>query len=242
MENLILIDQYLSGSLSDAERGNFEAALSTNDELARDTAFMLNAREAAAEMAREQRKKELLQRLNGQAAPLRVVRPLWRRPMAVAAAAALVLMMGAIFLLPRGGDSPSQLAAQYINAPMANTTTMGAQEAPLQTGVDLFNNKNYAGAKDFFLKYLSSHATDAQATEFLGRTYAALGEHGEAIGTFQMLELADMPLNPAKFYRAVSLLARNGEGDVESAKALLKEVVEKKLGKYKDAEGLLEKL
>jgi len=69
-----------------------------------------------------------------------------------------------------------------------------------------------------------------------------LGDYDKAIDHFTRLEKLTFYSNPGKFYHAIALIKRNSSGDIEIAKQLLKQVVERDLEGKETAQKWLKSL
>jgi tetratricopeptide (TPR) repeat protein len=117
---------------------------------------------------------------------------------------------------------------------------MGNDRDSLDKGVTAYNNKNYKEAESIFAS-LSSH--NAEAVKYLGLVYLITENYNKAIDQFETLaKNTELYANPGLFYKAVSLMKRNADGDKANAKKLLEEIIRKDLPGKREAEEWIKKL
>jgi tetratricopeptide (TPR) repeat protein len=243
------IEEYLSGQMSSAERQAFESAMAGDQRLAQ--AFhlysviekeMKDSGKYDEEMAALKKTLQSLgenYRSEGYKAeksgPIRWI---------IAAAACLVIVVG-IELLPGRGKNPQQLAGDYIKTTLTHISrTMGAGHGNdgLQTAIDAYNSGDYEKARPLLEGLAAKDTSNTDALEYLGRTSLLAKRYDEALLVFrQLADKKGLYSNPGKFLEAVTLLQRNNAGDAPQARQLLQEVVSEKGEGSKEAEQWLQR-
>jgi hypothetical protein len=253
-----IIEDYLSGKMSQAERSAFESALTTDKELA--TAFRLYqviethmsdqakyeeettaltktlqslGEKYLAEEAGEQRRPRTGQQREpriGQKRQLRIGhRNRMTRPVMLAAAC-LVLALAAYLFFANRPSSPRQLAARYTSEQLLHISqTMGGPADSLQQAITAYNDGDYPKALALLESLEKTDPSKSDVLKYTGLACLATQNYDKALGSF--MELAGrkgLYSNPGKFLAALTLLQRNKEGDIPRAKQLLQEVVNEK--------------
>ena len=252
MNDLELIENYLTGQLPADERARFEAALRTDPAVADTLAFYLMAKQAARAEAREQRLAELnaLRRKTPQPPVMEPVglpraRPSWSAPMRWAAAASVVLLLGLGWYFFRPQPQPMLAASQQVDAYVTShfmqlpTTMDGGPADSLKMGVDLFNKGNVAEANTVFQDVLTRHPNTDSALKYAGIVAFRRGDYDQAITLFHRLsQRTDLYANPGLFYESLALLKRGRPMDKNEAKKLLEDVIKNNLDGKTEAEQL----
>jgi len=167
------------------------------------------------------------------------VRKLWPY---LAAASVLILIVAA-WLLSGTGSGPDRLADQYIHGQLQNLPVkMSSVQDSLQKAIALYNADSLPEALVRFGQLLQRDSARAQARVYSGIVCLRLDKYDEALDHFRQLE-ADTTLynNPALFYESLTLMKRNHPGDSQKARQLLQLVVDRDLDKKEDAQRLLSK-
>ena len=87
-----------------------------------------------------------------------------------------------------------------------------------------------------------NNPTNSEAKKYAGIVSLRLNNYDKALEYFTMLATdTGLYSNPGKFYKAITLLKRNKDGDKEAAKLLLEEVRDENLEGKNEAEEWLEK-
>ena len=237
--NLKNIAAYFEGQLSDSERKAFESDLKTNTALAKEVAFYVQAKQAAKQLAIQERKAEF-EDLRTQYKNTRTV-ALW--PWTGALAAACVVLVGSWLFFNQ--PNTSELANNYIKNDIAQISlTMGADVDSIQTGIELYNDKKYTEALSIFMA-LNPKTNDEAVfkLEYTGLSQLQLGQYEKAISSFQTLaQKQNVVNNKGKFYEALTLMKRGITTDKNKSIQLLEVVVKEKLGNKKQAAEWLEKI
>lgn len=121
--------------------------------------------------------------------------------------------------------------------------TMGSQDS-LETGLSLYNSGKLAEALTMFETLAkNSTANNTNAKKYAGIVSLRLQNYDKALAYFSMLEAeTSLYSNPGKFYKAVTLLKRNKNGDKEAAKSLLIQVRDNDLEGKKRSGGMAGKI
>lgn len=259
MNDLDLIENYLTGQLPADEQTRFEAALRTDPALADALAFYVLARHTATADARAERRAEFdaLRRKAGVPLPpdpveTPVVRPFWGRPVSWAAAASIVLLLGLGWYFLQPGTTPADatmaisrqvdayVASHFVTLP---TTMDGGTTDSLTIGINYVNKGQLPQAEAVFRAVLTRQPANENALKYAGIVALRLQKYDYAIELFHRLgERTDLFSNPGRFYEALARLKRGRPMDKEQAKKLLKEVIIKNLDEKPEATQLLNAL
>lgn len=245
MNDVAVIESYLTGQMADTERVAFEASLRTDAELADTLAFYVMARQTAKVAANTGRRAEWDARRRAMAAepqalPIRRLGQ-WLYPLAAAACLVLALSIGWYFV---NKPSAPELADAYINQNLTTlSVTMDGRADSLQRGIQDYNSGKMADAEATFGAILQREPTNADALKFAGLVSLRRGKYDQAIDRFHRLsQRTDLFDNPGLFYEALALLKRNRPADKNQARTLLTTVITSNLSGKADAEKLLENL
>jgi tetratricopeptide (TPR) repeat protein len=257
MDSLEYIDDYFKGLLTADQKKEFEQRILSDPSFAEELAFYLNAQAILKDEVEEEKKarfRELYRQnppVDAGADPgadtaggpvvrrLSPVRKLWPY---LAAASVLILIVAA-WLLSGTGSGPDRLADQYIHGQLQNLPVkMSSVQDSLQKAIALYNADSLPEALVRFGQLLQRDSARAQARVYSGIVCLRLDKYDEALDHFRQLE-ADTTLynNPALFYESLTLMKRNHPGDSQKARQLLQLVVDRDLDKKEDAQRLLSK-
>lgn len=241
-DNLEYIDDYLNGELTAEDLRLFDQRVLDDPAFAGDVAFYLGTVNAIRSDVNDDRKAKFRKlyeqgKNQHQHKPVRVLMPY------LAAAAVIGLISVAIFIF-YPVSSPDQLAEKYINENLAMLgVSMGGAQDSLQTALRHYNEGELDNALVIFEQLETSNPSDNKIKEYAGIVSLRLAQYDNALKHFRELESFDnLYANPGKFYVALTLLRRNGPGDVAEAKEKLKQVTEQGLEHDADARKLLNKL
>jgi tetratricopeptide (TPR) repeat protein len=242
MENLELIENYFKGINGDAQKYQFEKRILEDASFAEEVAFYISANGAIQQQFREEKKQRFREIYNEQKviSIKQPVRNMWRYMAAASVFIALVLIT---WFLTVSKKSTQQLADIYIQQHFQTlSVTMGNQDS-LQAGLNLFNSNKLTEALTIFETLIKNNPKNSEAKKYAGIVSLRLNNYNKALEYFTILE-ADSGLysNPGKFYKAITLLKRNKDGDKGAAKLLLKEVRDQNLEGKNEAVEWLEKL
>ncbi|HET6255454.1 MAG TPA: tetratricopeptide repeat protein [Puia sp.] len=243
MDSIELIDDYFKGLLTGEQQKQVEQRILSDPSFAEDLAFYLSANEAVRQQLADDKKawfKELYERSKTSAVPRKSpVRPLY---VLATAAAIMAIVLGGWWLFFRH-PSPRQLADDYVSAKLMTLgVRMSSTRDTMQTAIERYNSNDLPAAAALFESFLQHHPDDEYAAQYSGIVYLRLKQYDKALHYFQQLA-ADTTLyyNPALFYQSLTLMERRLPGDDEKAKAMLQEVVNRRLGGNEDAQQLLSK-
>lgn len=241
MNNMEYIENYFKGDNTAEQERQFENKILTDADFANDVAFYISANAAMQQELHEEKKQRFREMYESHKVISMKprVRSLWKY---MAAASVIIAAFLLTWFLSENKTSPEQLADKYVKQNFKTlNVTMGNSDS-LQTGISLFNSGKLNEALSVFESLENSDATNSEATKYAGIVSLRLGDYAKALKYFSLLE-ADTVLysNLGKFYKAITLLERNKEGDKAAAKQLLQEVVDRDLDGKKEAEKWLKK-
>jgi tetratricopeptide (TPR) repeat protein len=225
MDNLDYIDSFFKNELLPGEATRFEQKIATDPAFAEEVAFYLSTLQASKEQAdavKKQRFREIYEKAGPSAHPGR----LRKMVLYMAAAAALTGIVLGIYFFAEP-VSRTQLADQYIGQHLQTLgVQMNGRSDSIQTGLRLYNDGKLDPALQQFETILRSDTSNFTAREYAGIVALRLKEYDKALRYFGELEsYPGLYSNPALFYRALTLMERNGSGDKEQAKQILQKVV-----------------
>ena len=245
MTELELIESYFTGELSPHEKAAFEGRLENDPAFAEEVTLYILSRRAAEEVLLEEKRKRFLEQFQDlsrkdKSIPIGRSKSWWYYGLA-AAATLLLFVLFITFLNP---EDPQRVAESYIEENLATlSTTMSGATDSLAQGIAAFNGKDYALAESIFESLQREPELSAEATEYLGITYLRRGDFHKAEEQFKkLIAFDDLYRNPGKFYLAVTLMRRSENGDVEEAKRILQDVVDKALPGHEEASQWLKDL
>lgn len=242
MDDLEYIDDYFSAQPVPERTREFEERLAADPQFAGEVVFYLNAREAAKEAGREERKKRFAEifREMDTGAQVKPRFKLWPY-LAAAAVFAGVLFGWYLFIQP---PAAQKLSARYISDNFQNLgITMSNEPDSLQAALQLFNEGKLTGALRRFEAIMRLDGSGFTAQKYAGITCLRLGQYDKALTYFKQLERhTELHGNPGKFYQAVTYLRRNQAGDLGPAKELLLQVVNQNLEGKETAQTWLKQL
>ncbi len=239
MDNMELIENYFRGALGVGERKSFEQRIQDEASFAEEVAFYISANNILRQRIDEEKKqrfRDLYQQQKAASVTTPVVK-IWRY---VAAASIVIVLLLATWLIRSNKTSPQQLAGNYIKQNWKTLpVTMGTEDS-LDLGVTLYNSGRLREALPIFETLSNTHPENTDAKKFAGIVYLRLDEYDKALEYFSGLEAnKNLYSNPGKFYKAITLLRRNREGDIDAAKLLLEQVRDENLeGKNEAVEWL----
>ncbi len=256
-ERVSEIENYLSGTMPEAEKQAFESRLRTDAEL---SALLSLYRTVELEMKYHEKTDQHQQALQSvlgrlgkeyftsatniaseEATPVVQMQGKRRFPKMVAVAASVTLIIAACFIWFARQD-PQQLADRYVrnNLAVLSQTMDGAKDS-LQQGIAAYNNKKYTEALQIFQELYHADAGNTEALLYAGITRLATGEYEAAIQVFSELSAREQLFsNPGLFLKAVTLLQRDQPGDREQARTILRQVVDENLENAAEAKKMLD--
>jgi len=233
------IEHYFDAKLTEAEKLQFEADLAANAALADDSAFYLQTRLAAQQVAHEDLLKEKHQQWSdlNKESPKSLSRNNW-----IGFAAAVLLIILSIFYFNNFYQKDLSLRAKkYLALNLKELPLhLSDEEQSIQEATLAYNQQKYKESITSAATYLIKHPTDAEALKVIGLAQLQLQKHDEALAYFRQLTAqTQLYSNPGKYYEALTYLLRNQPGDQETARKILNEVIEKNLEGKQDALKLL---
>jgi tetratricopeptide (TPR) repeat protein len=238
MENSEYIEKYHSNELSEVEKIEFEQKIINDKYFAADLAFYYSVLETAKNELNQEKKnrfREIYAQDAGSRAPAGI-RKMWTS--IAAAAAFVVIVLGAYFLFNGKPVSTEQLADRFIKENFQDLhVTMGGNADNEQLAIDLYNQGKYQEALQAFQKIMLADTADYNAVQYAGIAALQLKNYDWALKYFNQLSSYILRVNPGKFYKAVTLMKRDQPGDAGEAKQLLTEIMQTGLegsGKAKD--------
>lgn len=237
-ESTTYIDDYFNGLLNPEEKRDFETRCEVDEAFAAEVAGYIASRSAIRDELLQQKRKEWeghsIKKNNARIVNL-------KRWYMVAAAAAVICM---VVLFVPFSKSPQQMAGNYIDDNLQQiSVTMSGTTDSLQNGISAYNKKAYAEAHEIFSRLYLADPNNSEALKYDGLCSLMQEDYTGALRLFDALAAKqNLFSNPGLFYKALVLLKRNGAGDEDAARKLLKQVVEKELEGHKEAAGLLQKM
>ncbi len=238
---MMKFEAFLSGEMDETAKAQFETELTSNKEMYE--AFLIYSR-VEAEMHQKihtdkgiEALKINLKSLNRQyfseenEAPVKVI-PMttsWNFRRAVAVAAGILLIFVFYFVFFLSGTNPQGMAEDYYvtNLKELSQTMNGSQDS-IQRGIAAYNSQDFEEAKRYFEGLALQDPNNAEVIKNLGLTYLSEKKFDQALSQFETLSARnDLYSNPGLFLKALTLMMRNRAGDMDQAKVILEEVVEK---------------
>lgn len=243
MENLEFIENYFKGINDDGQKQLFEKKIVEDESFAEEVAFYISAKGIIQQEVQGEKKQRFREIYNQQKviSIKQPVRNIWKY---LAAASVIVAVILVTWFVSGNKNSPQQLADNYIQQNFKTFgVTMGSNTDSVQNGLKLFNSNKLTESLLMFETLAKNNQGNSAAKKYAGIVSLRLNNYDKALEYFTMLE-ADTSLysNPGKFYKALTLLKRNKDGDKEAAKLLLQEVRDKNLEGKNEAEEWLEKM
>ena len=241
MNDLEEIDNYFLSNPMEEEKLQFEKRIVDDAAFAEKVAFYISTNEVLKQVVLDQKKQRFREIYNREKEKMQVapVRSLWRY-LAAAAVVGILALVSWFFIGNK--SSVEQLAGMYIQQNFQELPgTMGMEDS-LQVGIKLFNEQKLTEALTIFQALHETNPGNAEVKKYAGITSLRTGQYDNALHYFTLLESeTNLTSNPGKFYKAITFLKRNGEGDKAKAQQLLQEVVDQKGELNKVAEDWLKK-
>jgi tetratricopeptide (TPR) repeat protein len=244
-ETMQHIDDFFMGLLSNEEVKTFEERIKKDPAFAADVAFYITSRQAAKEMADDEKKahfREIYKPGNGyhhQKEPAKIIS---MRNFARVAAAAASIAAIVVTITLSSGPSLSEVADNYIKKNYQQLDTKMGSENDFEKGVDLYNHGKYPEALSQFESVLQKDSPTYNVVKFAGLSALRDHEYDKALHYFTQLEtFRSQYVNSAVFLQATVLMERKHAGDKEQAKLLLQKVHNEKLDGYETADEWLKK-
>lgn len=249
MNSLEYIEDYFKGLLTATQKEEFEQRIVSDPSFAEEVAFYLNAQALLKDQLAEEKKARFkdLYRQNepissGQSqSPVKSRQSPVRRLWPYLAAASVLIIIIAAWLIFGSQPGPEKLADQYISGQLQNLPVkMSSVQDDLQKAIALYNQGQLPEALTRFQQLLKQDSARPRAKIYSGIVCLRLQLYDKALDYFRQLE-ADTTLysNPALFYQSLTLMKRNHPGDSQKARQLLQLVVDRDLDKKEEAQQLL---
>jgi len=239
MNNTEYIEKYFRGTNSESEKQQFEKKILEDASFASEVAFYISANKLIEQELKEE-KKHRFRKIYEEHKVVPIKQPFKNmRHYLVAASIIFLIILSALFLF-ESKTSPSQIANEYIEQNWKTLAiTMGSQDS-LESGLGLYNSGKLPEALAIFETLAKS---SANAKKYAGIVTLRLQNYTKAIEYFSLLE-ADTSLysNPGKFYKAITLMKRDKDGDKETARLLLQEVINNDMEGKSEAQKWVKKL
>ncbi|HEX4374915.1 MAG TPA: tetratricopeptide repeat protein [Puia sp.] len=241
MENLDYIESYFKNELSAGEKIQFEQKIINDKDFAEEVAFYYSAGQIIKDELNAEKKKrfkEIYQQKNIHDQSTGIVRKIWR--FSAAAAAIIVIVFGWYFF--SRPVSTQQLADKYIQQHFEKLDiVMSSKRDSMQVGLSLYNDGKLPEALQQFEKIINTNSESFEAKEYSGIVSLKLKNYDKALAYFSQIENDSVFSNPAKMYKAITLMERNNAGDKEQAKELLQQIIQNNLEGKETAEQWLGK-
>lgn len=242
MDNIEYMENYFSGNKDAADKQAFEKKIMEDSEFAEEVAFYISANGVIQQQVQEERKQRFREIYDQQKviSIKQPVRNMWKY---IAAAGVLIAVILIAWFFSGNKNSPQQLADKYVLENFQTLpVTMSSDQDSTQTGLNLLNSKKLPEALIMFETIVKNNPENSDAKKYAGIVTLRLKNYDKALEYFTMLEIdTSLHSNPGKFYKAVTLLERNNNGDKEAAKLLLQEVKDENLEGKSNAEEWLKK-
>lgn len=249
------IDDYLHGRLNHEERMLFETEMASNEELAGllkiyaaiESEMPLKQKYKDDEIALKQSLNNLNQtffntsntRVNTKEFSI-ATNKLYK--IIASIAAILIIVAAGYFLIAEKKNDPKRLANNYINENLTSLSqSLSASKDSMQQGIAAYNDKDFTKAISIFEGLYKKDTTNAEAVKNAGLSYLLNKDYDKALDAFDILsKKKNLFSNPALFFKAITLLQRNKQGDKEKARQLLQLLVKEKAEGSEEAEKLLQ--
>lgn len=216
------IEAYLAGTLSTEERSSFEAKVAQNPALskllAQEATIFAATHQTGKEALKQQLTAELTASLSQKPKPIRRIHPLW-----YAAAAAVVLLVLSIWLLPGTASTSSDLFAEMYRPPSPMSLRQSNSDQGWNETMNVYGKGDYPTA----LAQLESMAADSLLRDRPAR-YLFLGICQMELGQYEAARVAFGQISPTSLYGPHSdwytALAWLQEEKLEAARPLLQKI------------------
>jgi tetratricopeptide (TPR) repeat protein len=223
--NLVFIDNYFKGRLSELETTHFEQKILGDQDFAGDVVFYCGTMELAKE-AVDREKTERFRRIYKGSTPVRSLRKWW--PYVAAAA----VIAGIIFLTVGNFTSSSihEKADRYMTERLSMMSVqMNNSTDSLQVARQWYNESRLTETGQLLERRLQADPQNGEALNLAGIVSLRKNDFDKAITYFTTLEKMPLYANPGKFHHALTLIKRDLDEDRSQAKILLQQVVNENL-------------
>ncbi len=242
MDNMEYIESYFQGIKSDTQKQQFEKRIIEDASFAEEVAFYVSANNTVHQQL-QQEKKQRFRELYEQQKVIPMWQPVKNIWQYMAAASVIVAVIVLSWFMYAQKNAPQQLAGNYIQQNFKTlSVTMGNTDS-LQTGLNLYNSGKLGESLAVFEKQAQNNSANIDAQKYAGIVALRLKNYDKALRYFTMLEThRSLYSNQGKFYKAITLLRRDDNGDKDAAKRLLNEVIAKNLEGKSQAVKWMQKL
>jgi tetratricopeptide (TPR) repeat protein len=242
MENSDYIESYFNNELPAEEKIQFEQKIINDKDFAEAVAFYCSAKQIIKDELNTEKKerfKEIYQQKNTSYQSTGIVRKIWT--FSAAAAAILAIVFGWYFFAKP--VSTQQLADEYIEQHFQTLdVSMSSKPDSMEVGENLYNDGKLPEALRQFEKIIHADTASFEAIKYAGIVSLKLKNYDKALAYFSQIENDSVFFsNPAKIYKAITLMKRNNAGDKEQAKELLQQIIQNNLDEKETAEKWLKK-
>lgn len=210
-EDIVLIERYLNGELSNEELLAFEQQLKVDKTLQQHLKILTDLKEGIVQAGRNDLASEIRQWEKNETPITRTI-PIWKQSWTISIAAILLIGVTAILLWPQS-ENTSNLFDQYFE-PYPNVvmpTVRGVEindTTTIQKAYRAYDQEDYAGAVQFFE---TLETKDEGTLLYLGNSYLMLNETKKAISVLEKLVNKQSQFEEeAKWYLGLSYL-KNGD-------------------------------
>jgi len=237
MDHTMLIDKYLQGSLSDAERLEFDSLRATNEEFAREVAFQEDLREVVH--AEEDPMRKMVGELESGYRENSPNSGMWKK-LLVAASIFAVLGLAVYFNLNRPVSSSDLYEDYFESYPnVVNPLVRGNTTDPKNTAFEAYENGRYQKAYDMFSDLFETE-DQVYYQFYMANALLELGQAEEAIVLLNEFSTSqDTLTDRAGWYLAMAYLQLD---DKERAIIELQKIVDEGAYNASEAEQLLAEL
>ncbi|HEY2349960.1 MAG TPA: hypothetical protein VGH64_13140 [Puia sp.] len=224
MDNLDYIESYFAAEPGADLTREFEERIHSDPGFAEEVAFYLSALQISREssgLVKKEHFKEIYQKHRIQRSP-----SVKRLVYYIAAAAVVCGLIFGIYTFTKS-DSPQQMADRYIKGQLTSLpVTMSSHSDSIQDGLRLYNEGKTAEALSIFENLSQSNDSNFVVKKYAGDAALRLGDYDKALSFFEQMEtFHGLYSNPALLLQSLTLMKRNGPGDIEKAKQLLQKIV-----------------
>lgn len=217
-------ERYLGAEMDAGERTDFEAELSSNEELRKDFELYNSINKTMSASPNENKLRETLQQMNKKyfAGGAVVKKGSFKTWMAVAATLLLLLAAGFYFLFPTK-PSVEKLYAQFaVHDPLSIQQRGNAADSLATNAANTFNDKHYIEALPLLQQYLQQQPDDIQVRFSLAVCYMETGAYMDAEKIFSAMASGQTAYaETARWYLALMALKQK---DISQCRTYLEKI------------------
>ncbi len=227
---LELIDDYFNEKLTSEAKSDFEKQLLTDNVLAKDIAFYLQAKKLG-NLDKKNRFLDLHQSMSKSETKV-----ISFKNIKIFSAAASILLIFAFIFLFNNQNSSLEYADNYIDNQLIRIETeMSTSKTSISDAIEFYNQKKYKEAQQAFATLPES----PEVLEYKGLTYLQTKEYNAAQKAFhQLAQDKNILQNKGAFLEAITLLKLNKNAEAEQILKSMSETENNYFGK-KEAKELL---